>query len=68
LKRGVSPIGDATTRVAPGQTVAVRVSVAAAAAGRYIVELDCVAAHTYRGFAPLGSAPARVTNHLYVLL
>ena len=57
---GVSPIGDSPREVAPGETVAVRVQVPPQPAGRYIVELDCVAAHV-SWFAPLGSRPARVT-------
>lgn len=57
---GVSPIGNPPREVAPGETVAVRVSVAPQPAGRYIIELDCVAAHV-SWFAPLGSRPARVT-------
>ena len=57
---GVSPIGDSPREVAPDETVAVRVQVPPQPAGRYIVELDCVAAHV-SWFAPLGSRPARVT-------
>ena len=43
-----------------GETVAVSVHVPPQRAGRYVVELDCVAAHV-SWFAPLGSRPARVT-------
>jgi hypothetical protein len=46
--------------IAPGQTVPVRILVAPPCDGRYIVELDCVAAHV-SWFAPLGSRPVRVT-------
>ena len=56
---GVSPIGDPPQEVAPGETIAVRVRVPSQRAGRYIVELDCVAAHV-SWFAPLGSRPVRV--------
>jgi ubiquinone/menaquinone biosynthesis C-methylase UbiE len=56
----VSPIGDLPREVAPGETIAVRVGVPPQRPGRYIVELDCVAAHV-SWFAPLGSRPARVT-------
>ena len=57
---GVSPIGDPPREVSPGETVAVRVQVPPQPPGRYIVELDCVAAHV-SWFAPLGSRPVRVT-------
>jgi hypothetical protein len=56
---GVSPIGDPPREAAPGETIAVRVRVLPRPAGRYVVELDCVAAHV-SWFAPLGSRPARV--------
>jgi ubiquinone/menaquinone biosynthesis C-methylase UbiE len=57
---GVAPIGDPPREVAPGETVGVRVRVPPQRAGRYIVELDCVAAHV-SWFAPLGSRPARIS-------
>jgi hypothetical protein len=57
---GVSPIGEPLREIAPGETVPVRVLVSPRRAGRYIVELDCVAAHV-SWFAPLGSRPVRVT-------
>jgi hypothetical protein len=56
---GVAPIGDPPREVAPGETVAVSVHVPPQRAGRYIVELDCVAAHV-SWFAPLGSRPVCV--------
>jgi ubiquinone/menaquinone biosynthesis C-methylase UbiE len=56
---GVSPIGVPAREIAPGETVAVRVNVPPQGEGRYVVELDCVAAHV-SWFAPLGSQPARV--------
>jgi ubiquinone/menaquinone biosynthesis C-methylase UbiE len=56
----VSPIGEPPREVAPGETVPVRISLPPQRQGRYIVELDCVAAHV-SWFAPLGSRPARVT-------
>jgi ubiquinone/menaquinone biosynthesis C-methylase UbiE len=56
---GVSPIGEPAREIAPGETVPVRILVAPPRDGRYIVELDCVAAHV-SWFAPLGSRPVRV--------
>ena len=56
----VSPIGDPTRETAPGETVAARIVLPAQREGRYVVELDCVAAHV-SWFAPLGSRPVRVT-------
>ncbi len=56
----VSPIGDPPREIAPGETVAVRIILPAQREGRYVVELDCVAAHV-SWFAPLGSRPVRVT-------
>jgi hypothetical protein len=55
----VAPIGDPPREVATGETVAVSIRVPPQRAGRYVVELDCVAAHV-SWFAPLGSRPARV--------
>jgi ubiquinone/menaquinone biosynthesis C-methylase UbiE len=55
----VSPIGDPPREIAPGETAAVRISLSPQPEGRYIVELDCVAAHV-SWFAPLGSRPVRV--------
>jgi ubiquinone/menaquinone biosynthesis C-methylase UbiE len=55
----VAPIGDPPREIAPGETAAVRITLAPQREGRYIVELDCVAAHV-SWFAPLGSRPVRV--------
>jgi hypothetical protein len=56
----VSSIGEPAREVAPGETVPVRIMVVPPGDGRYIVELDCVAAHV-SWFAPLGSRSVRVT-------
>jgi ubiquinone/menaquinone biosynthesis C-methylase UbiE len=57
---GVSSIGAPAREIAPGETVPVRVVISPQRAGRYVVELDCVAARV-SWFAPLGSRPVRVT-------
>jgi SAM-dependent methyltransferase len=56
----VTPLTDPLREVNPGETVRCTVSLPPRSAGRYIVELDCVAAHV-SWFAQLGSRPARVT-------
>ena len=56
----VAPIGEPPREIAPGVTTGVTVSIPPQQEGRYIVELDCVAAHV-SWFAPLGSRPVRVT-------
>jgi hypothetical protein len=56
----VAPIGDPPHEIAPGETARTKIGLAPQREGRYIVELDCVAAHV-SWFAPLGSHPVRVT-------
>jgi SAM-dependent methyltransferase len=55
----VAPIGDPPREIAPGETAAVRITLPPQVEGRYVVELDCVAAQV-SWFAPLGSRPVRV--------
>jgi hypothetical protein len=56
---GIAPLGEPARGVAPGETVRVSLSLPPQRAGRYVVELDCVAARV-SWFAPLGSRPARL--------
>ena len=56
----VSPIGDPAREIAPARPSRCGSSVPPQREGRYVVELDCVAAHV-SWFAPLGSRPVRVT-------
>jgi hypothetical protein len=45
--------------IAPGETVACRLVLPPRAPGRYVLEIDCVAARV-TWFAQIGSAPARL--------
>jgi SAM-dependent methyltransferase len=56
---GIAPLGESSGGVAPGETVRVSLTLPPRRAGRYVVELDCVAAHV-SWFAPLGSRPVRL--------
>ena len=50
---------DPAREIAPGETVACRVRVPPQPAGRYILELDCVAARV-TWFSQMGSQPVRI--------
>jgi SAM-dependent methyltransferase len=56
---GIAPLGESSGGVAPGETVRVSLTLPPRPPGRYVVELDCVAAQV-SWFAPLGSRPARL--------
>ena len=55
----VEPLTDPPREIPPGETVRCRVTLPPIAAGRYRLELDCVAAHV-TWFAQVGSRPASV--------
>ena len=55
----VEPLTDPPREIAPGETVSRRVTLPQIPAGRYRLELDCVAAHV-TWFAQAGSRPATV--------
>ena len=50
---------DPPREILPGETVSMRMTLPAQAAGRYVLEIDCVAAGV-AWFAQLGSEPARL--------
>jgi len=54
-----SPLAKPPREIAPGETVRCRVSVPPQQAGRYVIEVDCVAARV-TWFAQIGSRPATV--------
>jgi SAM-dependent methyltransferase len=54
-----TPLKDPAGEIAPGERVTVDVALPSIAAGRYSIELDCVA-EGVSWFAQLGSKPARV--------
>jgi hypothetical protein len=56
----VAPLTDPPREIPPGDTVRCRVTLPPIAAGRYRLELDCVAAHV-TWFAQAGSRPAAMT-------
>jgi hypothetical protein len=53
------PLTDPSREIAPGEEVACTLTLSPQAAGRYIVELDCVAARVI-WFSQVGSPPARL--------
>jgi hypothetical protein len=55
----VEPLTDPPREIPPGETVRCRVTVPPLAAGKYRVELDCVASQV-TWFAQVGSRPATV--------
>jgi SAM-dependent methyltransferase len=55
----VEPLTDPPRDIPPGETVRCRVTLPPIAAGRYRLELDCVASHV-TWFAQVGSRPATV--------
>jgi hypothetical protein len=54
------PLTDPAREIAPGEAVACRVTVAPQPAGRYILELDCVASRV-TWFSQMGSQPVRIS-------
>jgi SAM-dependent methyltransferase len=56
---GATPITDPPRPIAPGERVTVRLTVPPQPAGRYRIELDCVASDV-TWFAQIGSTPATV--------
>lgn len=54
-----TPLTDASREVAPGESVRVDIALPPQAPGRYVVEIDCVAARV-GWFGQLGSRPARI--------
>lgn len=57
------PLSDPAREIAPGEIVKCRVTLPPQPAGRYVVELDCVASGV-TWFAQAGSRPARVAIHV----
>jgi hypothetical protein len=55
----VQPLADPPRAIAPGETVTCRMVVPPQPTGRYVIELDCVAAQV-AWFAPLGSRAVRL--------
>ncbi len=55
----VEPLTDPPREILPGETVRCRVTLPPIAAGRYRLELDCVASQV-TWFAQVGSRPATV--------
>jgi hypothetical protein len=59
-------LGDASCRIAPGESVQARIALPSLPAGRYRIELDCVA-EGVTWFAQVGSQPAMLRVDVHAL-